>query len=403
MNLLAITLLPAVLPLALGQSDDKASWPQWKGPDRDGLSRETDWVAEGKNDPLWSAQVGLGYSSVSIADGRLYTMGYDNEGKLDLVWCMDAETGEELWAHAYESKIWNEFHEGGTLTTPTVDGGVVFTTNREGNVYCLDAETGDVEWHQNYFEEHDLEYPQWGFAASPVALEGQLIVNLGKVFSLDKKTGEINWVTENYGHAYSTPTPFELEGTPALAVFNGKGLAILDLEGGEEIFFHAWTQKYETNAASPIVMDDKIYISSGQGHGNALLQITPEGLKPVWENKSMANSMSGCVLVDGHLYGFDDSVLKCMDMKGKELWAERGIGNGALMGGAGKLIVVGSRGELIVAAASPAGFEAESRAQVLESAGVFWSKPVLAGGLIYARGNRGQLVCLDHRATKTAE
>lgn len=398
MKVLSLTLLPV---LFLGTSDDKAYWPQWKGPHRDGLTRETDWVAQGKADPLWSMQVGLGYSSMTIADGRLYTMGYDADAKLDLVWCLDAETGDELWAHAYESKIWNEFHEGGTLSTPTIDGDVVFTSNREGNLYCLDAETGDEVWHQNYFEEHGLEYPQWGFSASPVALEDELIMNLGKVFSLDKKTGEIKWVTEtDYGHAYSTPTPFELEGSPSLAVFNGKGLAILDLDGGGEIFFHAWTQKYETNAASPIVIGDKVYISSGQGHGNALLQFSPEGLKPVWENKAIANEMSGCVLMDGHFYGFDDAVLKCVDLEGKEKWAERGIGNGALMGGSGKLIVVGSRGELIVAEASPAGFKALSRASVLESGAKFWTRPVLAGGLIYARGSRGELVCLDHRTEK---
>lgn len=396
LSLLLLLLLPA---LHSTSSDDKGYWPQWKGPHRDGLTRETDWVAQGKEEPLWSTQVGLGYSSMSIAGGRLYTMGHDVEGGLDLVWCLDALTGEELWAHAYESKLWNEFHEGGTLSTPTIDGDVVFISNREGNLHCLDAESGEVLWHQNYFEEYGLEYPQWGFAASPVALEGELIVNFGKVFSLDKETGEVNWVTEtDYGHAYSTPTPFELEGAASLAVFNGKGLAIIDLDGGGEIFFYPWTQKYETNAASPIVVGDKVYISSGEGHGNALLQFTPEGLKPVWENKAIANNMSGCILMADHFYGFDDGVLKCIDMQGKEKWAERGIGNGALMGGADKLIVVGSRGELVVAKATPAGFESESRAQVLVNEGTFWTKPVLAGGLIYARGSRGELVCRDHRA-----
>ena len=107
-------------------------WPIWLGPGRTGISNETGWGVSGRPESVWSTNVGIGYSSFSIADGRLFTLGYDKEAKLDLVFCLDAETGEEIWSHSYASKIWARAHGGGTLTTPVVDGDFVYTSNREG-------------------------------------------------------------------------------------------------------------------------------------------------------------------------------------------------------------------------------------------------------------------------------
>jgi len=394
---------PSLAPLSDGGGRDgeKGSWPQWRGPARDGISKETDWTPAGKPEPLWSHDVGLGYSTVSIQDGRLYTMGYDEEAGLDLVWCIDADTGEELWVHTYPSKLWNEGHGGGTLTTPSVDGDVVYTMNREGNLYCLNAETGEVVWHKQMKEEFDLSYPRWGFAASPLVLDDMLVINAGKVFALSKDDGEVRWVTEkSYGHAYSTPTDFERGGRSMLAVFDGDGLALLDRKNGAEIARHEWKTSYDINAASPIVFDDKIFISSGYNKGCAMLRITDGGLEVVWEGKAMRNQMSGCVLIDGHLYGFDDSVLKCLDLDGQEKWSERGTGKGALTAAAGKLIAMSSKGELIVAEASPQAFRELSRTKVIDSDGVFWTTPVLLDGLIYCRSSKGELVCRDHRASE---
>lgn len=383
--------------------DETEAWPQWNGPARDGISSEADWSAAGKKEAAWSMDVGLGYSSVTVAGGRLYTMGFDKDAGLDIVWCLDPKSGEEIWTHAYESKIWDQAHGGGTLTTPTVDGDVVYTLNREGNLFSLDAATGEVNWHHPLKEEYELEYPTWGFSASPLVIGDRLIINVGRVLSIEKGTGNVEWITDkNYGHAYSTPTPFDLEGKPVLAVFNSNGIVVMDQAAGAELYFHEWTTKYDINAASPIVVDDTIFISSGQGKGCALLAMTDDGLEPVWESKVMGNKMSGCVLMDGHLYGFDESVLKCIDLAdGEEKWAERGIGNGALIGAPGKLILMSSRGELIVGEATPAAYSEVSRAKLMDG-GVYWTKPVLSNGLIYCRSSLGELVVSDHRAKPPA-
>jgi outer membrane protein assembly factor BamB len=394
--LLTAPFLASALPFH-GEGDGDESWPQWRGPDRDGVSRATAWLPEGKAEHLWETEVGLGYSSVSVADGRLYTMGYDRDLGMDLVFCLDATTGEEIWVHAYPAEIWNEAHTGGTLTTPTIDGDVVFTLNREGNLYALEAGSGEVIWHVPLLDVYELTPPRWGFSASPLVLgDDELIVNAGSILSVDKSNGEVLWMSKDYGGAYSTPAAFEHEGKPALAVLNAGGVAVLDRTNGEEKAFLEGSNPASISGATPIVIEDAVFVSTDLTAGAALLAIADDELIPVWENRVMRNSNSGCVLMDEHLYGFDQAVLKCVGLDGEERWAERGIGNGAVTGAGDRLILTSSRGELIVAAASAEGYEELSRAKLFD-AGNHWTKPVLVNGLIYARNSEGTLICRDHR------
>lgn len=129
-----------------------------------------------------------------------------------------------------------------------------------------------------------------------------------------------------------------------------------------------------------------------------MLEMTSEGLKVVWENKEMSNKMSGCVLWEEHLYGFDAAILKCLDLDGNEQWSKRGLGMGSLMVAGGRLIVNSSKGELIITDASPGGYSEQSRTKVLEG-GVYWTMPVIANGLIYCRNSLGDVVCRDHRVS----
>lgn len=390
----AFLTLPVLLAPARG--GEERSWPQWLGPTNDGISTESAWSSTGKEADVWRAEVGLGYSSVAIQGGRLYTKGFDKDAGMDVVWCLDPKTGEELWAFPYPAEIWDRFHAGGTLSTPTLDGDAVYTLDREGKAHCLDALKGEVRWEKNLRAEHDLEVPTWGFSASPVVVKDVLLLNVGTILALDKATGKQLWKTKNYGHAYSTPVVCTLRGRPALAVINGEGLILLDLEGGKELATHPWKTQYDINASTPLVAGDKFFISSGYNHGCALLQLADDGLKVLWESKAMRTQMAGCVLIEDNLYGFDDRILKCVGLDGAEKWEVRGIGNGALIGAAGRLIVVGASGELIVAKASPAAYEELSRQKILDG-GVYWTTPVLLDGYIYCRNNLGTLVCRDHR------
>ncbi len=373
-------------------------WPQWRGPHRDGISRETDWADAGRTDDLWRTNIGLGHSSFAIAGERFYTLGYSEERQLDTVYCLDAETGAELWTHSYPCEIWNKGHTGGTLTTPSVDGDVVYTSNREGRLFCLDAATGDVRWQRHVGEEFGLTPYIYGFAASPLVLDDMIVMNVDRTMAFDKTTGEVLWQTEQlYGRAFSTPVDFEFKGQPHLAVFIGVGLVVLDRAAGSELARFPWARNSETDPATPIVMGDRIFISAGYEDGCALVELGEEGLTSLWESRVMRTKVGTCVLINEHLYGFDESMLKCIDLEGREQWRVSGLGMGSLAAAGNRLIVMSSRGELIVADATPEAFQERSRVKILDG-GEYWSTPVLSGGRIFCRNSDGDLVCRDHRS-----
>ena len=375
-------------------------WPQWRGPSRNGISTEQGWTPKGRAG--WKAEVGLGYSAFVIQDGRLYTAGFERDEDQDIgqdtVWCMDAETGEALWSYSYPAKIWAKYHGGGTLSTPVIDEDVVYWLNREAEFRCFDAESGELLWEKPLLKEYDLKYPEWAFSASPLVLEEAVILNLGRVFAFERKTGKLLSVTDkNYGDAYATARDCTLAGKQLLAIFAGNGLILLDRETLAEVASHKWETRYNVNAATPLIAgNDEILISSGYGHGGALLRYTEDGFEVVWEVKHFRNHMATSVLIGDHFYGIDEAQLRCLDRKGEEQWKLRGIGKGAMSAAGDKLLLMTSDGELVVAKADSGEFKELSREKVLDG-GVYWTMPVLANGRIYCRNSKGGVVCRDHR------
>lgn len=395
--LAALVLVPSrPLHASAGEGRD---WPCWRGPERDGVAHERGWSTAGKEQDLWRVDVGRGYSCVAVAGGRLFTKGFDEGTEMDVVRCLDALTGEERWAHAYPSRLWDTMHEGGTLTTPVVDGERVYVLSRLGKLLCLSAEDGEVLFERALVTEEKA-LGTFGLASSPLVLDDLLIVNVGPTYALDKSSGKTLWQTRDYGYSYAVPAPFALEGRELLAVFNGAGLVVLACKDGAELALHPWTSEYNVNSATPIVMGRRIFISTGyNARGCALLEFTGKALEVVWESKEMSNTMTGCVLVDGYLYGFDEAKLKCLDLEGKVRWEERGLGKGALSASDGRLIVLSETGELLIAPASPQGFAPAARTKLFEG-GVCWTTPVLSHGILYCRSSRGELVARDHRAAQ---
>jgi outer membrane protein assembly factor BamB len=390
--------------IAAATGPQGSDWPRLRGPSGTGVSPETGWSAIGRSEPLWSKSLGVGHSSFAVAGSNVYAMGYDKAREVDVVYCLEAQSGKELWTHTYPAEIWDVGHEGGTCTTPALEGDTLFTTNREGKVFSLNAETGSEEWSRNLAEDHDLTPPRWGFCASPLLVDDTLVINFGHIAGLDRATGETRWITEEtYGSAYSTPIEFDYLGIPAVLALNGTGLAVIDRTDGSEITFHSWSRDPEraVYGATPIIWDGKIFLSSAYNNGCVLLEPSSDGLEVVWENREMRTSHAGCVLFEDHIYGFDRAILKCIDLDGNPKWRERGIGLGAMSIVGGRLLVVGAKGEVIVAEANPEKYVELSREKVMDG-GAYWSTPVLSHGLVYARNSLGDMVCLDHRGGDTA-
>jgi outer membrane protein assembly factor BamB len=391
---------PAAAPSKPGAASAATDWPQWRGPERTGISTETGWRTDWTANPpkvLWKKAVGQGFSSVAVSKGRVYTMG--NSGNVDTVFCFKADTGAEVWKHTYPCEGGDN---PGPRSTPTVDGASVYTLSRAGDLFCLNAETGKVKWQMNVSRQLGVQSGSMGhgFTCSPLVLDNALVMDLGPTVALDKSSGQLIWRSGNDKAAYSSPYAFKLGSVSHSAVFNEFGPVVLNASNGKEVGRARWETTGGTNVATPIVQGSALFISSAFGVGGAVFEITDTGLKPVWRNKNMSNCTSTCVLYNGCLYGFDGQVnegpLACVDFKtGEKKWAEASMKAGDLMLADGKLIFMNARGELGVAEATPAGYKELGRTQVLS--GTCWTMPVLSGGRIYCRNQPGDLVCLDVR------
>lgn len=377
-------------------------WPNWRGPDRNGISKEKGWAshwpAEGPK-VLWKAKLGTGFSSFSVAKGRLVAMG--NENNTDTVFSFDAESGKPLWKQSYPADQGSRFFEGGPTATPAIDGDEVFTLSRWGDLFCFDAASGKIIWQNNVQKATGIRIPGWGFSGSPLVQGNIIVLTIGEAgMGLEKTTGKILWKSANKDCGYSTPLPLHQGGKDLVILSSSQAYLAVEIQTGAEAWRVRWLTEYGINAADPIPSEDKLFISSGYGKGCALLKLTQPEPEILWKSKVIRNQINSSVLVGNYLFGIDGDVdnaaLKCIEFAtGKEQWQERSIGAGALMAADGKLIVLGDKGELLIAPATAEAFKPSARAQVL--GGKCWTVPVLANGRIYCRNSRGDMVCLDAR------
>ena len=396
---IAALALGAVLGCLAVQATD---WPEWRGPGRTGISKEANWLgqwpAEGPKQ-LWKASVGIGLSSFSVSNGRLFTMGNTEEN--DTVYCFDAVTGKEVWKHTYPCSSKDPNGYPGPRCTPTVDGDRVYTLSRNGHFFCLEAATGKVVWSKDFTKDYGAKVPVWGFSGSPLIEGDWVITEVGgegsSVVAFNKKDGKEAWKAGSDPVAYSSLVLFEHGGQRCLAVFNAAGIVGRSAKDGKELWRYPWKTSYDVNAATPIVADGKVFISSGYGKGCALVNFGAGEPKAVWENKKMRNHVASCVLKDGHLYGFDENQLKCIDLAtGEEKWAERAYGKGSVLLAGDKYILFSDKGRVATAELTPTGCKEISGFQVLTGKDT-WAIPVLANNRLYCRAG-ADLVALDVKA-----
>jgi outer membrane protein assembly factor BamB len=394
--LLVVSASCFLLPFA-----NAVDWPQWRGINRDGISSEkispANWGKEGPKQ-LWRKEVGTGASSVAVSAGRLYTVG--NKGNVDVVYCLNAATGAEIWRHSYQQALDARQFEGGPAGTPTVDGDRVYTLSHEGDLFCLSAASGKVLWSKNLQRDFGGIRQSWGYSGSPLVYGNLVILDAGgpgaSTVALDKTTGAVKWKAGSDGAGYSSPVAFDLAGTRCVALFKGDALVGLNAANGQELWRYRWETHADINAATPIVSGDKIFITSGYGTGCALLQVRSGKVTEIWRNKNMRSQLASPVLVKGYIYGIDGNVgggeLRCLELGNGEIKWRQNIGGGTLIAAGGYLLALSERGELIVVEASPTNYREVARAQVL--GGHCWVAPAVADGKIYCKNNQGSLVCL---------
>jgi len=379
---------------------EAADWPNWRGPNHNGISNETGWVAtwpEAGPKVLWEKSLGTGFASMAVSKGRVYAMGNIKDN--DILYCLDADTGKEIWKKSYPCPLFKKDHEGGPCATPTVDGDSVYTFSKNGDAVRFRAATGEVVWHKKLNKDLGFKHPTWYFASSPFIIDNMVILNAGtNGVALNKADGSVIWQNGKGAAGYSTAVPFTMDGQRCVAIFSAKEMVALVAETGKILWKIPWKTSYDVNAADAIITGDKIFLSSGYNKGCALFKIGSSDFTELWRNKNMRNHFNSCVLWKGYIYGVDETTVKCLDFKtGQEQWSQKGFGKGSLMLSDEKLIILSDKGKLAIAEASPTGFRQLSSAQILPNKKC-WTVPVLANGRIYARNNPdGRLVCLDVR------
>ena len=372
-----------------------ADWPNYRGPEHNGISTETGWDAADLEDPdiVWEASIGTGFSSIAVADGKAYSMG--NIDDKDYVYCFDADSGKELWKHSYEHPLDRKYYEGGPSATPSFDDGKVYTISKRGHIFCLDADSGNVVWKNKL----DIERPTWGLAGSPLVHDELIVYNAGKYgVAVKKATGEVVWQNGKGPSGYSTPVPYMAGDKKAAILFGQDRVFAVEVETGEKLWQEKWKTKHDVNAADPIIKGNKVFITSGYGSGCALIRIDGNKATRIWgeekETTNMRSQMSGPVLWEGYLYGINQNELVCLDFEtGKTMWSFKPVGNGSLIIVDGKIVTLSDKGTLYIAEASPEGFNEISSAKILR--GRCWAPPAFSGGKVYARTSRGDLVCVD--------
>lgn len=388
------------IPLTKALPQSPESWPCWMGNDRTGVSTESmpDWP-EGDLPIRWTREIGTGFSSCAVVDGRVYTMGIDRQTKIESVLCLDAASGETIWSHDYPSELLANLYEGGPGSTPTIDQGLLYSLGKAGQLYCLNAVTGEVRWEKSLQEDLGVELPEWGFNSSAYVLGDNIILEAGRVVAYDKRTGEKCWQSEKHAAGYGSAARLDDGESTYVVTLDCDAVRVTDAEDGSTVATFPWKSPFRTNSTTPIVKNDLIYVSTGYQVGCGLFRFSDRELQLVYENRDMRNHFNNSILHNGHLYGFDGNSnlgrvvhLVCMELQsGKVMWRHRGYGCGSLMIVDNKLLILSDKGKLALAKATPESFERIAESNLLS--GRCWTVPVYLRGHVYARNADGRLVC----------
>ncbi len=393
-----VTLVRSSLWIALivvshwaGRPAQGSDWPAWRGPNHDGLSPETGGFT-GQPQTAWTFDLGAGYSPATVVGDRVYGAGWA-DGK-DTIHCLSASDGSKWWSYSYPAARHRKSHQGGPVAQVIVHNGSAWLVDRVGTLRCVDADNGQLKYEVDLAGHLGVKPPTWMFSGSPVLEDGVMYIDLGRIAALDPADGRILWQSDNFGPSYATPTPFEFRGRKLLACFPKSGLVIVDRRHGDVIARYPWKTAHGVHAAAPVVLGDRIFISSGYNTGCAMLKFTGNDLQLLWQNKHMRNHMATCVAIGDFIYGIDERQLACIAVAdGSTQWTERRIGKGALTAADGKLIVQADRGDLVIVEAKAERYNELARYDAVGGRNQ-WTMPVPANGKVYCRSADGPLACI---------
>ena len=391
---------------------DPNDWPTFLGPNHNGTTTQTNllkvWPEDGPP-KLWERPVGEGYGAPVAARGRVVI--FHRVANSEVIESVDAQDGTHIfWKDEYPTRYRDRFgYNGGPRSSPTIDGNRIYAYGAEGKLTCLDFETGQRYWQRDIIKEFNASKGFFGVGTAPV-IEGNLIIlNVGApdgagVVAFNKGTGETVWQASNDNASYSTPIVATVN-NQRLAIFHtDNGLLVLDPKDGAEKYRYPFRSRIRESAiaATPVLIDDTVFLSATYGVGAVALQLAPDGLKEVWKSRSaMQSHWATSIYHEGYLYGMDGrheqgSNFRCIEFNtGKVVWSTSdGLGRASFIMAEGHLIAVGERGDIALIELSPEKYIEKSRVRVLRYP--VWTPPILSQGLLYLR-DENTLRCFDLR------
>ena len=403
------TLLPPLLVFTslLTATAAPGDWPTWRGPKRDGISTETGllkaWPKEGPMLAWKATGLGTGYSTVSVADGRVITMGDGPDGARVLAFDLK---GKELWQSETIGKPGGNYP--GTRCTPAIDGGLVYALGQFGDFVCLDAKTGKVVWSKSFQKDFGGGYAGWNYTESPLVDGNKVLLTpggkQGTMVALDKKTGALLWQSKQWTDraAYSSIVPSDFGGKRHYVQFTEESVAGIEATTGNRLW-RAPRKGATASIPTPVLSGDLVFVTSGYGVGCNLFKLKPDssviGTEEVYANKNIVNHHGGVILLGKHLYGHSDSGgWTCMEMStGEVAWKNGGVGKGAVAYADGHLYCrsEGGKGNVALIEATTTGYVEKGRFEQPDRSGKnSWAHPVIAGGKLYLR-DQDTLLCYD--------
>ena len=398
-----------------------ADWPQWRGPDRTGLSQETgllkEWPKDGPKQVWKITGLGDGYSTPSVASGRIYLLG--TKGNDEYMICLKEDDGKEVWNVKVGQKAGGL---PGPRSTPTIDRGHAYAVSSNGILVCVEIEKGTVKWQKNYQKDFGGQHGSWAYAESPL-VDGDWVIgspgsNSAALVAFQRLTGEVGWkasvegiarkpAVENkggkggkggnrgprpYGAAgYSSVVTADLAGVKQYVQFLDGGVIGVGAKDGKLLWHYEEPANITANIATPIIHDESVFAATDYGTGGGLAKIVKTGAEfkaeQVYFNARIKNHHGGLVLVKDHMYGTAGGSLLCIEFKtGKIVWDDRSVGKGSLTYADGHLYVRGENGKVALAEANPTKYVEKGQfVQPDRSKQMAWPHPVVANGKLYLR------------------
>ena len=372
----------------------QAEWPGFRGPRRDSIIRgeriATDWGASPPVE-MWRRPVGPAWSSFAVAGDLIYTQ--EQRGEEEIVSCYRLSTGEPVWKHRDPVRFWESNAGAGPRATPTWHGGRVYTMGGTGLVNALDARTGAVVWSRNAAADTGKETPAWGFTSSPLVVGDVVIIAAaGRLIAYDAATGKQRWIGQTGGGGYSSPHPAVLDGVSQVVLQRGARTISVAPADGTPLWEHMWVPS--ASIVQPALPSDGgVVITTSDamgGQGMKYLSVTRGSsgwtVQERWTSRGLKPYFNDFVVHKGHVFGFDNNILSCVDLQtGERKWKGGRYGNGQLLLLADQdvLLILSEDGELALVSAAPDRFAELARVPAIE--GKTWNHPVLVGGVLLVR------------------